>query len=94
MVYIFCSGVVMMLYIILFSFTLIIFAIIHKLSKNRRPLIRAFLSMLSGLCALTAVDIAGVFTGVFIPLSMLSICASVIGGIPGVCALLALNLLF
>lgn len=83
-----------MIYVVVFIIALIIFAIIHKLSKNKRPVLRAFLSMLSGFLALIAVNISGVFTGVTIPFSMAAIIASTLGGIPGVCALLALNLFF
>ncbi|MBQ5398863.1 MAG: pro-sigmaK processing inhibitor BofA family protein [Ruminococcus sp.] len=83
-----------MLYPFIFLAVLIIFAIIHKLSKNKRPLLRAFLSMLMGFVSLLAVNLSGYFTGVFIPFSVLSILVSVIGGVPGVCSLLALNLFF
>lgn len=74
--------------------TLIIFAIIHFTGKNKRPLQRAFISMLTGILTLIAVNISGYFTGVFLPISLLSILISVIGGIPGVTLMLGLNLFF
>lgn len=74
--------------------TLIVFAIIHFAGKNKRPLRRASISMLTGLLTLLAVNISGYFTGVFLPISLLSILISVIGGIPGVTLMLGLNLFF
>ncbi len=82
-------------YVILILFiAFIIFAIIHKIGKNKRPVRRAFLSFLSGLGALLAVDISSIFTGVYLPISLLSILISVIGGIPGVTSMLCMNLFF
>ncbi len=72
----------------------IIFSIIHKINKNKRPVKRALISILSGAAALAAVDLTSFFTGVYIPLSLLSITVSLVLGIPGVTALLAVNLFF
>lgn len=74
--------------------TLIIFAVIHYAGKNKRPFKRAFISMLSGILTLLAVNLSAVFTGVSIPVSLLSVFVSVIGGIPGVTLMLGLNLFF
>ena len=54
------------------------FIIIHKISKNKRPVRRAFLSMLSGAAALALVDVSSVFTGVYLPLSLLTIIVSLV----------------
>ena len=72
----------------------LIYAVLHRLSKNKRPVLRAFLSILTGAAALAAVDLTSVFTGVYLPLSLLTLTVSLVGGIPGVTALLALNLFF
>lgn len=74
--------------------TLIIFAVIHKIDKHKKPLRRACVSMLTGVLSLLAVNISGIFTGVTLPVSLLSLMTSIIGGIPGVTMLLALNLYF
>ena len=50
--------------------------------------------MVVGLCALLAVNITGLFTGVSLPLSPLSLGVSAAAGIPGVTAMLLLNLIF
>ncbi len=48
--------------------------------------------MIVGALTLTAVNLCSGFTGVYIPISLLSIFISVIGGVPGVALMLILNL--
>lgn len=74
--------------------TLLVFAVIHFIAKNKRPLRRALLSMALGLGTLFAVNLTSGLTGVAIPVSLLSVLLSAIGGIPGVTLILALNLFF
>ena len=81
-------------YLIAITVAFLIFAVLHKFGKNKKPVRRAFLSMLTGLLTLFAVNISGIFTGVYLPYSMLTIVVSIVGGIPGVTALLGLNLFF
>ena len=83
-----------MYYYLAILIAFIVFIIIQKISKNKKPVKRAFLSLLTGFLTLTAVNISSVITGVFLPYSMLTIAVSLIGGIPGVTALLGLNLFF
>lgn len=74
--------------------TLVAFSVVHALSKHRKALKRAFLSMLSGFATLLVIHFTSSFTGVDLPLSVLSILTSVIGGIPGVTLMLTLRLFF
>ncbi len=74
--------------------TLLVFAVIHFIAKNKRPVRRALLSMALGLGTLFAVNLTSGLTGVAIPVSLLSVLLSAIGGIPGVTLILALNLFF
>lgn len=74
--------------------TLFFFAVIHFIAKNKRPVRRALLSMALGLGTLFAVNLTSGLTGVAIPVSLLSVLLSAIGGIPGVTLILALNLFF
>lgn len=76
----------------IFLATFVLFGILHALSKNKKPFVRAFGSMLCGLLTLIAVNISGIFTGVSLPISLLSVITAVIGGIPGVTLMLALNM--
>ena len=73
---------------------LIVFSFVHFLAKNKRPVRRALISMLTGVGTLTAVNLASGLTGVWIPVSLLSVLTSLIGGIPGVTLILFLNLFF
>ena len=79
--------------IILFC-TFISFAVIHYIGKNKRPFKRSFISMCIGILTLLLINLTSSFTGVYIPVSLLSILISVIGGVPGVTLILALNLFF
>ncbi len=79
---------------IVVSSAFLFFALLHFLAKNKRPFKRALLSMSAGLLALAAVDLLSGLTGVYIPVSLLSVLVSAIGGVPGVTLLLFLNLLF
>lgn len=73
---------------------IIIFAIIHYIGKNKHPFRRACISIACGGLTLLAVNLSGAFTGVYLPVSLLSILVSIIGGIPGVTLMLGLNLFF
>jgi len=81
-------------FFIVLAASFVFFIIIQTISKNKRPVRRAFVSLFSGALALLIVDLTSVFTGVYIPVSLMSIAVSVVGGIPGVTAMLALNLFF
>lgn len=50
--------------------------------------------MVIGAASLIAVNLCSGFTGVYIPISLLSVLVSVIGGVPGVTLILILNLFF
>lgn len=72
----------------------ILFAIIHYISKNKRPFKRSLISMLCGILTLLAVNLSGIFTSVTLPISLMSILVALIGGVPGVTLMLSLNLFF
>ena len=71
---------------------LFVFSVIHFLSRKKHPVKRALLSMIIGALSLTVVDLCSGFTGVYIPISLLSVLVSVIGGVPGVTLMLILNI--
>ena len=71
----------------------VLFAFLHFVAKNKRPFKRALLSMCIGLASLTAVNMLSALTKVYIPVSLLSVLTSAIGGVPGVTLLLFLNLI-
>ena len=83
-------GLVIFLFILLY----LIYSLIHFAAKNKRPFKRAFISMCTGLAALILINLGSGFTGVKIPVSLLSVLVSVIGGVPGVTLLMFLDLFF
>lgn len=77
-----------------FTGTVLFFAVLYAVKKSRKPLKRAVTSALSGILALIAVNTAGLFTGVYIPVSILSLCISTVGGIPAVTVMLIIDTFF
>ena len=68
--------------------------ILQLVVKAERPVRRAVGGIVTGLVALVAVNLIGVFTGVgMLPLSPLTLGVSGVAGIPGVTLLLFLNLI-
>ncbi|MBR2724243.1 MAG: pro-sigmaK processing inhibitor BofA family protein [Ruminococcus sp.] len=80
----------MLKYVLIIFGSFIIYGHIYKCAKKKKPFKRAFLTMLIGFLVLIAVDIAGIFTGVYLPFSMLSVTISACLGIPGVAGMIVL----
>lgn len=68
--------------------------ILHVAAGTQKPFRRALGSALNGLIALVLVNITGGFTGVTLPVSLLSLGISAGLGIPGVTMMLLLNLIW
>ena len=71
-----------------------LFTIIYFFFFFPRPFRRAVYTVLSGLLSLIAVNVTGIFTGVSLPVSTLSICISAVGGIPAVTAMVIIDTFF
>lgn len=71
----------------------VLLVILQLVLGSPKPFRRAVGSIFMGLFALAVVDITGVFTGVSLPVSPLTLGVSGVAGIPGVTLLLLLNLL-
>ena len=69
-------------------------AVIAALFKSKRPVRSLAGSGVQGLCALAAVNIAGVFTGISLGLNTVSLVSCAVLGIPGVISLLILKMIF
>ena len=69
----------------------LLFAFIHYAGKKKKPFRRAFLSMLAGVAVLTAVNLSAGLTGVYIPVTELSLLISTVGGAPGVALMVLLS---
>lgn len=72
----------------------LLLVLIQVIMRSERPVRRAIGGILTGLCTLAVVNLTGMFTGVSLPLSPLTIGVSGVAGIPGVTLLLLLNLIF
>lgn len=69
-------------------------AVLVALCKSGAPVRRLLASGVQGLCALAAVNVAGMFTGVSLGLGVVSGGVCLVLGVPGVAALLALKTIF
>ena len=69
----------------------LLFSFIHYAAKKKKPFKRAFLSILTGLAVLAAVDILSGFSGVYIPITKLSLLIAAAGGVPGVALMVLLT---
>ena len=67
------------------------FSFIHYAAKKKKPFKRALLSMLLGIGTLCAVDMLASLTGVFVPVTKLTLLTSMAGGVPGVALLVLLS---
>lgn len=69
-------------------------AVAVALLKSKRPLRQLLATALQGLCALAAVNVTGIFTGVSLGLGWLTGGVAMLLGLPGVAGLLLARLLF
>ncbi|MBQ2687725.1 MAG: pro-sigmaK processing inhibitor BofA family protein [Clostridia bacterium] len=82
-----------MIYAGIILVSLVVFALIYALSKNKKPFKRAFLSMFLGILSLLAVNIIGVYADISLPVSPFSLTLSACGGVPAVTAMVIINTL-
>ena len=64
---------------------------IQVIVRARNPIKKMLVSMIKGIATLVVVNILGIFTGVTLPVSLLSLLIAAVVGIPGVTAMLILN---
>ena len=64
---------------------------IQVIVRAKNPIKKMLVSMIKGIATLVAVNILGIFTGVTLPISLLSLSIAAVVGIPGVTAMLILN---
>lgn len=62
--------------------------------RTGKPMRGILVTGLQGVCALAAVDIAGIFTGVSLALNVFTGGVALILGLPGIVGVLLLNLIF
>lgn len=72
----------------------IVLAVLIAQFRTKRPIRGILKTGLQGVCALAAVDVAGIFTGVSLGLNVFTGLVSLVLGLPGVIGILLLNLIF
>lgn len=73
--------------------TFLVFSFIHYAAKKKKPFKRALLSMVFGLAVFFVVDMLSGLTGVYIPVTRLTLLTSLVGGVPGVALMVLLSAL-
>lgn len=77
--------------ILLFMGIFLLVVIMYGMARSKKPLKSAFAGVCRGLLAFGAVNLTGLFTGISLPVSVLSLGWSAVAGIPGVITLVFLN---
>lgn len=72
-------------------FVFLLFSFIHYAAKKKKPFKRALVSMLLGVLTLCAVDLLSGLTGVYLPVTKLTLLLSTVGGVPGVALMVLLS---
>lgn len=73
---------------------IIAFLVVVQVSAGvKKPIRKGLLSMIIGILSLLAVNLCSGFTGVSLPVSVMSLGISAVGGIPGVTLMLILNMI-
>ena len=81
----------MLIALILSVWTFLVLAVLRCGAEKEQPFKRALLSMALGLLTLGVVDLLAGLTGVYIPVTWLTMGTSLVGGIPGVALLVLLS---
>ncbi len=81
--------------LIVFSLGLILLFIFMKVViRSKYPILRTAWNVLEGSVVLWLVNITGAFTGITIPISLLSLLVATLCGIPGITTMVLLNTIF
>ncbi len=81
-------------YVLILASIVAMLILLRVLTVKKRPLRSVFYGGMKGFAALATVNLAGLLTGIAIPVSILTLGITFVCGLPGVVAMLALNLIF
>lgn len=84
----------MTLFLCLTGTFFIVYSIAEAIHGECSPLQKAFSKMVSGAAVMLFIHISAPYTGVDLPIGMLSLTTALIGGIPGVAAMLIINAMY
>lgn len=68
-------------------------AVLTVMVRTGRPVRQILTSLVEGVCAIAAVDIIGIFTGISVGISWFSVASCAAFGMPGVISMLLMRLL-
>ena len=71
----------------------LLLVIVQVIVQAKKPVRKARGGILTGIIALIAVNVSGFFTGVTLPVSLMTVGVSAVAGVPGVTLLLLLSLI-
>lgn len=71
----------------------LLLVIVQVIVQAKKPVRKAIGGILTGIIALIAVNVSGFFTGVTLPVSLMTAGVSAVAGVPGVTLLLLLSLI-
>ena len=77
--------------ILIFGGIFLVLFSIQLIARSKKPVRETLFGILEGLGALIFVNVTGLFTSVFLPVSVLSLLVSAVLGIPGVTLMLIFN---
>ncbi len=70
-----------------------VMTVLVTMVRTGRPIRQLLTSLVQGMCAIAAVDVVGVFTGVSLGVGWISVIASAVFGMPGVISILLMRLI-
>ena len=71
----------------------LLLVIVQVIVQAKKPVRKAIGGILTGIIALIAVNVSGFFTGVTLPVSLMTVGVSAVAGVPGVTLLLLLSVI-
>ena len=71
----------------------LLLVIVQVIVQAKKPVRKAIGGILTGIIALIAVNVSGFFSGVTLPVSLMTVGVSAVAGVPGVTLLLLLSLI-
>lgn len=66
---------------------------IQVIFHTKKPIKKFVLGSFKGIAAFIAVNLAGIITGITLPVSLLSLAIAIIGGLPGVTTMIILDMI-
>lgn len=83
-----------MMYSIILALALIVVYFMFRIFKTPHSFIKSIMSIVFSMVTLTLLNVLGGKIGLFMPLNLASILTAGVLGIPGICSMIILNVVF